>query len=114
MENVVPIEQLDAFISEIISKVNAGAWEARQKGIAANLPEAIQISAIVVRQWQPESLAATTERAGTETGKQGGKTQETQSGSQTESANNSEQSNSTAGVTDTHKQTATTETSYTT
>lgn len=114
MENVVPIEQLDSFIEEVIAKVNAGAWAARQKGVAANLPEAIQFQVTVVKQWQVESLAATVERLSTQSEHQGGTTRETQTGSQTETASNNEQSNQNDGGTNTHKQTTTTQSVYTT
>ena len=113
MENVVPIEELDSFISEVIAKVNAGLSVAREAGVTVKMPREIQVSAIVVKQWQVEGLEFTTRRETNENGTQGGKTTETQNGGGTETTTSNDQSSRVDNEEYAHKQTTGTETTYT-
>lgn len=112
MQNIVPIEELDSFISEVIAKVNAGLSVAREAGVTVKMPREIQVSAFVVKKWQVEELEFTTRRETSENGTQGGKTTESQNTGGTEKTTSDEQSNRVDNGENIHQQTTNTDTTY--
>lgn len=112
MENVVPIEQLDDFVREMVMQVNAGLAAVRADGVLVEMPQSIQITAVVVKEWQPESLEILGERETNESGRQGGTTSETQSGGETQSQTGNDQSTRVDRGTNTHKQTTDVDTTF--
>ena len=75
LTNIVPIEEIDACIEQVVAKINAGVAKLRDQGIYAQLPESVEISMTVVRGWQ--TWAIESKETGTTTEKQTGSTLET-------------------------------------
>lgn len=70
MENVIPIEDLPAFIDATIAKVSEGVALARRRGILAELPKEVQFDVTVIQTWQSPTLVivATDISNGSDTG----------------------------------------------
>jgi len=129
MENIVPIEEFGTFVQECVAEINKGLAASRASGILVEMPESLQVSALVVRRWQPEEFqiigakeskeeglqgGITTEtQVGTTTETQGGSTAETQEGDSTETVSSNDQSSKQDASENKHTQKTETETNYT-
>ena len=75
MNPVLPIEDLDKFIENLVTRIKRGVYEAgRTNGVMIDLPEEITVNATLVSKVQHLPVVKKTQR--TETGEQGGETHE--------------------------------------
>ncbi len=121
MENIVRIEELDACVAETLLAIQRGVAKARAEGgIIVDLPQEVQFSALVVREWQAletsgGQFSETTEHQGggstetvkgTETGEQTSQGTETRSETGSREVNAAETGRETSTNTGTERRTA--------
>jgi hypothetical protein len=101
MENVVPIEKLPEFIREAIMQVNRGLYETREAGILVEMPDSLQISAMVIKEWQPEDLGYNSNRISTDNGTQSSTSNDAGASTSTDTQNSTSNDTGTSNSTDT-------------
>jgi hypothetical protein len=67
MDSIVPISELDGFVSQVLDKIRHGVNEQRLKGLLVEMPETVNFQCEVVFEFQALEVRRTSESAGDDT-----------------------------------------------
>lgn len=67
MDSIVPISELDGFISQVLDKIRTGVNEQRLKGLLVEMPDTVNFQCEVVFDFQALEVRRTSESAGDDT-----------------------------------------------
>lgn len=67
MDSIVPISELDGFVSQVLDKIRHGVNEQRLKGLLVEMPDTVNFQCEVVFDFQSLEVRRTSESAGDDT-----------------------------------------------
>jgi hypothetical protein len=104
IQNIVLISEIDACVAETLDRIRQGVAAARKAGLNCELPESVEFSMVVVKDWQ--RLEMSSDESGNTTENRKGSSQDTDSGTETKTAEEIGSKKENEGHRETHESTS--------